>query len=89
MSEAKHTPGPWVEFTIGGETVAIMAAGRPDEVCSLDGPIKGADARLIAAAPAMYEALRLWKVAAFNSDRAGIENAKKLRNAALSLAEGK
>lgn len=53
-----HTPGPWVEFADKGETIAIMAAGRDDDVCNFCKPYPSReDARLFAAAPDLLEAL--------------------------------
>lgn len=58
---AKHTPGPWIIFADQGSAVAVLPAMRPGEVCSFEGsglPNKEANARLIAAAPDLYEAAR-------------------------------
>jgi hypothetical protein len=57
MSEFKHTPGPWL---IDEEDNLIRATDdRGTLICNLGGNSKNpavmADARLIAAAPAMYE----------------------------------
>lgn len=51
----KHTPGPWIRFTDGGETIAILPAGRPGEVAALIG-VRKADACLMTAAPDLLEA---------------------------------
>lgn len=61
---AHHTPGPWVQFADKGRAVAVMPAMRPGEICSLEGAngsndVVNANARLISAAPAMLEALKL------------------------------
>jgi hypothetical protein len=56
-----HTPGPWevvgsnleVRSVLDGRLVVAIGAGHPDE----DAYVVIADARLIAAAPAMKEAL--------------------------------
>jgi hypothetical protein len=94
--EAAPTPGPWVEFADRGETVAIMAAGRPGDVCSFAPPYpRRSDARLIAAAPAMLAALTV--LAEIANDemqsrpptmRAKIDAIKAAR-AAIGLAEGR
>lgn len=61
-TKAGHTPGPWVEFADGGKTVAIMPAGRDGDVCIFADPVPSAnDARLIAAAPDMFDVLWLVK----------------------------
>ena len=72
MSEAKHTPGPWQTGRKGNE---CRIYADPDQhaiaktygiglngigVCELTGPMNQADARLIAAAPELLEALKLW-----------------------------
>jgi hypothetical protein len=68
MQDAKHTPGPWIaaSYYDGMETLAVTAGsasiasvimqprGTPDDV-----PEALANARVIAAAPRMLEALRL------------------------------
>lgn len=61
----KHTPGPWRVVPCGGISTAIQrAAPMPlgaaviATVSHSDGETQAADARLIAAAPAMLEALR-------------------------------
>jgi hypothetical protein len=53
-----HTPGPWIEFSDQGNTVAIMPAGRPGDVCNFAKPYPSrADAQLMAADPVLLEAL--------------------------------
>ena len=52
------TPGPWIEFADKGDTIAILPAGREGTVCEFKFPFPSrADARLIAAAPSLLEAL--------------------------------
>jgi hypothetical protein len=55
MSE--HTPGPWVGFLDGEHVMAIKPAGRPGDVCQFWLPPTDADARLIAAAPDLLDAI--------------------------------
>lgn len=55
-----HTPGPW--YVAGLNSLAVMAGERPDQdvVCHIDGGFEkqyDANARLIAAAPELLEAL--------------------------------
>lgn len=66
MSGVKHTPGPWFEQTGFSDDVEITAESREGMVaiCSMDlgftghiGVEQEANARLIAAAPCMFEAL--------------------------------
>lgn len=56
MSEVRHTPGPWkitaASFTIKAAAVGTVVYGNPDN------PNRLADARLIAAAPDLLEALK-------------------------------
>ena len=55
-----HTPGPWVEFCDQDETLAILAAGRDDDVCNFCKPYPSReDARLMTAAPDLLAALSL------------------------------
>ncbi len=65
MSTPKHTPGPWVsgEYSSGtevtgrnGKTICFLAVSRSDQSPAADA--SRANATLIAAAPAMYEALQ-------------------------------
>ena len=64
MPTPKHTPGPWVsgEYSSGtevtgrnGKTICFLAVSRSDQSPAAD--TSRANATLIAAAPAMYEAL--------------------------------
>ena len=77
---SKHTPGPWICHMPGYKALSpgVVPTMRNDpvpycnvvEVDSLDkkSPEEiDANARLIAAAPAMYEALK-WYVSVFSSD---------------------
>jgi len=90
MSQAKHTPGPW---TATGRSVNAEASDRNICVVRFAGDA-AANARLIAAAPAMLEALKV--AAAYMAalpqfpdrgfDVASITNECK---AAIAAAEGK
>ena len=92
---SKHTPGPWVVSDDGDITLIIHAPkdevdiARMSNDCEMFSEIR-ANAHLIAAAPAMYEALQIM-VRAANVDEidplvmfASIERAK----GALAQAEG-
>ena len=59
MSESKHTPGPWVDLCDNGYTIAVVPAGRHGNICAFATPPSPANARLIAAAPDLLEALQL------------------------------
>lgn len=63
MSTAKHTPGPWVvqEYS-DGFGVSAIADDDLEAICTMIVPINGdeeSNARLIAAAPELLEALEL------------------------------
>lgn len=84
MSEGKHTPGPWKQshrkqpngdyitqvYCAGGETIANVAWYPVELGDGITGTSRGANARLIAAAPDLLEACksfsalygRLWDV---------------------------
>ena len=53
----KHTPGPWIEFADQGDTVAILPAMCEGTICEFQSTVTRANARLIAAAPDLLEAL--------------------------------
>jgi len=70
MSESKWTPGPWVVQTCAVSSVLYLAAGAwpfGSTICELeDEPREGtreANARLIAAAPELYDAAALLEAA--------------------------
>lgn len=67
MSEAKHTPGPWSIVRYGDGSSLVIHSDEDNRVCfmataSQDRPSSHAsiraNARLIVAAPAMFEALK-------------------------------
>lgn len=62
---SKHTPGPWDYHIADGAEVPHVAVYVPDEygqeerrIADVYGPNMGTDGALIAAAPALLEALR-------------------------------
>ena len=59
MSNTKHTPGPWYEYDMGwsGQT-AIAVKHANSNFLIVPAMNKGANARLIAAAPRMFDALK-------------------------------
>lgn len=93
MSEAKHAPGHWVIRNTGRDPDVFTAAG--DLVCSVYTDENAeADARLIAAAPDLLEALVLLEREMVLSGNAGSEDygwkpAIKKTRAAISRAEGR
>jgi hypothetical protein len=107
MGEREHTPGPWRvtldefgDYTIQPEHAVLAVAAVVNGEMRRMGGHAGehqANARLIAAAPDMFEALRLHKVyEALPTDRGGSDGPKgraraawiAARNAALSKAGG-
>ena len=80
MNEAKHTPGPW-EYDYGryirkedtGGTIALMCEsdGHVDPEHATSMPLE-ANARLIAAAPDLLEALQDLSISASESGYSGI-----------------
>lgn len=95
MSESKHTPGPWlVQMEWQGEPVVALVAnpGRSVYVVSEDGPPRNgeANARLIAAAPELLEALKaLQKVGVLNpTNSPRVNQAISDMVAAIKKAEG-
>lgn len=60
MKTTKHTPGPWHLTTYAPTTldqVTYYGVGAPNSRTTIAGPLNEADARLIAAAPELLEAL--------------------------------
>lgn len=60
MSTNKHTPGPWTEHTFADEKFVEIRAGGGCRIVAhvfLDNGNREANARLIAAAPELLEAL--------------------------------
>ena len=82
MSTPKHTPGPWAvhTFTISGKEKLEVLDATGTNACVQ------ANAHLIAAAPAMYEALR---AIIKNWERGDLAAAVRQGAAALAQAEGK
>ncbi|HEY9453453.1 MAG TPA: hypothetical protein VIR82_12320 [Bradyrhizobium sp.] len=61
QQQAKHTQGPWdfqEEYGDTGQRFTAVRDGRYETVCIIDGHENEADARLIAAAPDLLEALK-------------------------------
>ena len=88
---AQFTPGPWVGYTNTDEGRHIISEAYAQDVIVCEQVHTDADISIIAAAPAMYEALQIM-VRAANVDEidplvmfASIERARHV----LKLAEGK
>ena len=107
MSESKFTPGPWIEagpssdgITIRVDSVVTDRFDDPgdlgDDICIMpdynDEETNVANARLIAAAPDMYEALKALRalVGTTEADWQNLyEYSRKMADAAIAKAEGK
>jgi hypothetical protein len=85
---AGHTPGPWVAATSG--PLFVAQAGGANPIAGAFSDVRGghgtaeANARLIAAAPEMYEALK-----AFLDDTTPERDCYRKALAAVAKAEGK
>lgn len=102
MGDAKHTPGPWrIDYNQGDIWIGPHINGGPEVLTVVNMPTRAyagpalqariADARLIAAAPDMSDALRaartyLMDVSKDRGDAA--RGTLEIINAALSKAEG-
>ena len=98
MTQTKHTPGPWVVGSRHTENGVLTASGqlvanthgshrtydREAQILEQD-----ANARLIAAAPDMMDALRQWQSAELTNDEQELRNARNARDAIIAKAEGK
>lgn len=83
MSETKHTPGPW--HTAGDQGVQIRSQrDQIAKVWTMRGNEWKANARLIAAAPELLEALQA--VLANSLDSKGLADAHKQARAAIAKA---
>lgn len=98
----EYTPGPWVQFADQGKCVAIMPAMRAGDICTFQQSPSDADARLMASAPALLQALtELSNMYASTWDRVdgalmmmgnGVERFEKAHHAAevaLHIATGR
>jgi hypothetical protein len=99
MVEKMHTAGPWQIVPYGDGDSLVVHAGEDERVCFMATPGESpgamsrieANARLIAAAPAMYEALEALlaevKAHGFGGDNEDIQNACRKAEAALQSAK--
>ena len=82
----KHTPGPWA---VEGDNNGYMIVGPGQcyiaDICASDGLVNENDAALIAAAPAMYEALAKLRLEAIHYRNTGV--GKQFLNEAIAQAE--
>jgi hypothetical protein len=92
-----HTPAPWVIFADRGHSIAVMPAMRRGEICSFEGarfpPAEtDANARLIASAPELLDALvrlaaNLGNPAGINRDTVVADHAAALEAIAKTTGE--
>lgn len=85
----KHTPGPWLtDEMMPGDQYRYVFAAKGPIVCRVSAFAAGeANARLIAAAPDLLDALVQWAWAEANGDEAELANARRSRDAAIAKAE--
>lgn len=92
---SKHTPGPWVAVTRTNAHIEIEAPSQPGysakKVATVSLTNHEANARLIAAAPLLYEALKMAQFQIENQCDVGVDEwiacSKKVR-AAIKAVEG-
>lgn len=91
---AKHTPGPWINMgteICGPVNSGVIVARMPEWGVLADGlDARAANARLIAAAPDLLQALEAWKKEARNPEVGGYvtsETRQKI-DAAIAKANG-
>lgn len=95
---SKFTPGPWAVFApqpgylfveVKGHTDRIACISDPRHHIAVSGETAKADARLIAAAPELYEALsELLDKEKLDDDDPRLGNARLMARAALAKANG-
>lgn len=92
---AQHTPGPWKVVTQSAGMMSVYPKTGPSicavGYCRENEPAIEANARLIAAAPELYDALRIALVQIgeyTDGDGAAKYHAINIARAALALAEG-
>jgi hypothetical protein len=84
------TPGPWELSEARGVNGEFWVVGGRYEYFGLVADVTmSGDARLIAAAPDMLDALKQWKWAQDNRDAVEIVNAQISRDLAIAKAEGR
>ena len=92
MSDEKYTPGPWRLNTDGCGDLFVSGAGS-EYICEIGPYCSGADmadARLIAAAPELLEALMAARseLEAYEEDATGERYNNLMINAAIAKAKG-
>jgi hypothetical protein len=94
MSNTKHTPGPWQHGANYGACVYVFDENRSYNIATLGPtPVMGgsceANARLIAAAPELLEALKeMMHYRSWAGDWWQVEHAKNMARAAIAKATG-
>jgi predicted RNA-binding Zn ribbon-like protein len=85
VSAPQFTPGPWEWWDDGESLVRITEASEQKLVCKTALP---SNARLIAAAPSLYEAVSVFVDRINSGDRADTDYVIRLMNEALAKARG-
>jgi hypothetical protein len=98
MSNNTHTPGPWTVRNEHFRPLAILSADRASIIARLPDTAPKSDARLIAAAPEMLEALETakldmyaaWVLAKDLGDKPSIDHcSKSLSRVSNAIAKAK
>lgn len=89
MSAPKHTPGPWRVVPTGAGNVLIQSDSVSQTVATVHGAEQAANARLIAAAPELLEALQLAVGIIENHPAMGAMAVPPSFRAAIAKAEGR
>lgn len=88
MSEFKHTPGPWsVGTTLADDKLAIIHDGDSVMAILTTCPPKMRDARLIAAAPDLLEALEALDALWSESEAQGVDFSAAIAKARAAIAK--
>lgn len=87
---SKFTPGPWFVQVSGGdkETISAEKPGLLVDVYGLTYEMRGANARLIAAAPEMYALLQRYLQSAATPHKVDLAEVDQAARALLARIEG-
>jgi hypothetical protein len=94
MTKVKHTPGPWLAIEEGGAAEPAIISGDEIYIASAHVGMKDwdsvtwANARLIAAAPDLLEALELWRAKVSGPGAVSMQTLLHMTDAAIAKAKG-